>query len=75
MREGKDKLYAQNWIEQFKRKWYICNERTPLYWFEEEYRINAHLMGRIQDWDRGEGRAVWNARDAWFDSDSNGITS
>lgn len=74
MREGADKLYAQNWIEQFKRKWYICNERTPLYWFEVEYRINAHLMVRIQDWDRGEGRVVWDARDAWFDSDSNGIT-
>lgn len=74
MREGKDKLYAQNWIEQFKRKWYICNERAPLYWFEVAPPI-AHLMGRIQNWDRGEGRGVWNARDTWFESDSNGITS
>ena len=73
MREGKDKLYAQNWIEQFKRKWYICNTRTPLYWFEEEYRIHEHLMGRIQNWDIGEGSIVWARRDYWFESQSKGL--
>ena len=30
MRQGYDELMAQNWIEQFRRYWIVCNHSAPI---------------------------------------------
>lgn len=75
MKEGKDKLFAQNWIEQFQRKWRMCNDlNVSTKWFSYDVVPPfCTLMGQIQNWDQGEGRIVWSRRNYWFESQSRGL--
>lgn len=63
-----DRLFAQNWIEQFRRKWYIPQRRDVSGFMRgrDYYYRGYSLFGKIQDWDRGEGRPIWTSRCDWF---------
>lgn len=65
-----DKLFAQNWIEQFRRKWYISNRHGPSIIAhatgEDYYNRGYSLFGKIQNWGAGEGRPIWTRRCDWF---------
>jgi len=73
MKEGYDRLMAQNWIESYKENYQRCNESTlvsdafsvDVYWYSD--------MGPLGElnWDRHQMRPVWTARAHTFMNSKN----
>lgn len=73
MKEGYDRLMAQNWIESYKENYQIYNESGSVsavfsesnYWYAD-----LGPFGEL-DWDRNHMRPVWSARAHTFQNSKN----